>query len=76
MDPMTAASLNLLKHVEYKNVPLTWNHSQQKGVVFAYSGDDWELFSQAIFEAVNKVQEQRSERKPKGSIITARGQSP
>jgi hypothetical protein len=30
-------------------------------VVFAYAGDDWEMFSQAIREAVDMVQEKRLE---------------
>jgi hypothetical protein len=62
MDPLTSASLELLKYVEGKNVPLTLNHPQQKGVVFVYSGEDWELFSHAIRQAVDQLKESLLER--------------
>jgi hypothetical protein len=59
MNPVQAASLELLKAVEGNNVPLTVNDPNYRGVVFVYSGDDWELFSHAIREAVDRVQEAR-----------------
>jgi hypothetical protein len=63
MDPIRAACLGLLKELEGKNCPLTVNDADHRGVVFVYSGDDWELFSQAIRSAVDKVQETRLERR-------------
>jgi hypothetical protein len=63
MDTFTTKALELLKEVEGKNVPLTLNDSNHRGVVFVYSGDDWEDFSLAIFQAVNKVKETLLERK-------------
>jgi len=63
MNPIQAASLELLRAVEGNNVPLTVNDPNYRGVVFVYSGDDWELFSDAIREAVDRVQEARLERK-------------
>jgi hypothetical protein len=64
MNPVQAACSELLKELEGKNDPITVNDPNHRGVVFAYSGDDWELFSQAIREAVDRVQEKRLERKP------------
>jgi hypothetical protein len=63
MNPIQVACLALLKEVEGKNIPLTVNDPNYRGVVFVYSGDDWELFSQAIREAVDRVQEKRQQRK-------------
>jgi hypothetical protein len=48
-----------LKAIEGKNVPLTLN----AGVVFVYSGEDWELFSNAIRQTVDKLQEERQARR-------------
>lgn len=59
MNPVQAQCSELLKELEGKNVPITVNDPNRRGVVFAYSGDDWELFSQAIREAVDRVQEKR-----------------
>jgi hypothetical protein len=64
MNPVQAACSELLKELEGKNVPVTVNDPNYRGVVFAYSGDDWELFSQAIREAVDRVQAKRLENKP------------
>jgi hypothetical protein len=61
MNPVQAACEALLKEIEGKNIPLTVNDSNYRGVVFAYSGDDRELFSQAIREAVDRLQEKRQE---------------
>jgi hypothetical protein len=55
--------LELLKELEGKNVPLTVNDPNHRGVVFAYSGDNWQLFSDAIRKAVDKVQETLLQRK-------------
>jgi PHD/YefM family antitoxin component YafN of YafNO toxin-antitoxin module len=63
MDPMTTKCLELLKEVEGKNVPLTVNNRTHRGVVFVYSGDNWEAFAEAIRQAVDKVQETLLERK-------------
>jgi hypothetical protein len=63
MDPVTAACLELLKELEGKNVPLTFNDPNHRGVVFVYCGEDWELFSEAIREAVDRLQEKRLERR-------------
>lgn len=63
MDPITTKCLELLKEVEGKNVPITVNNPTYKGVVFVYSGDNWEAFSEAIRQAVDKVQEALLERK-------------
>jgi hypothetical protein len=62
MDPVKAACSELLIELAAKNYPLTVNDPDRRGVVFAYSGDDWELFSQAIREAIDRVQEKRLER--------------
>jgi hypothetical protein len=62
MDPISSACSELLKELEGKNAPLTFNDPDRRGLVFVYSGDDWELFSQAIREAVDRVQEKRLER--------------
>ena len=63
MNPVQAACVELLKELEGKNVPITANDPNRRGEVFAYSGDDWELFSRAIREAVDRVQEKRLESK-------------
>jgi hypothetical protein len=63
MNPIQAACAELLKELEGKNVPITVNVPNHRGVVFAYCGDDWELFSQAIREAVDRVQKKRLESK-------------
>jgi hypothetical protein len=63
MNPVQAACHELLQELEGKNLPLTVNDPQRRGVVFVYNGDDWQLFSRAIREAVDKVQEARLERK-------------
>jgi hypothetical protein len=63
MNPVQAACHALLKELEGKNIPLTVNDPDRRGVVFVYSGDDWELFSQAIREAIDRVQEKRQERR-------------
>jgi hypothetical protein len=63
----TAAGLKLLKLLEGNNVPLTLNYPDHQGVVFVYSGDNWELFSNAIRETIDRVQENLLEqRKMKG----------
>jgi hypothetical protein len=62
-NPVRTACLYLLKELEGTNVPLTLNYPDHRGVVFVYSGDDWELFSEAIREAIDRVQEKRLERK-------------
>lgn len=62
MNPVQAACQALLRELEGKNFPLTVNDPSHRGVVFVYSGDDWELFSQAIREAVDKLQETRLDR--------------
>jgi hypothetical protein len=62
MDPLTAKCLDLLKEVEGKNVPLTVNDSKHNGVVFVYSGENWEAFSAAIRQAVDRMQETLLER--------------
>jgi hypothetical protein len=59
MDPVRAACWELLKELKNKNVPLTANDPDHQVVVFVYSGDDWELFSHAIRQTVDRVQEQR-----------------
>jgi hypothetical protein len=63
MDPITAACLELLKQVEDNKVPLTVNFSTHRGVVFVYSGENWEFFSAAIRQAVDNVQSTLLERK-------------
>jgi hypothetical protein len=63
MDPMTMKCHELLKEVQGKNVPITVNAPAHRGVVFAYSGENWEAFSAAIRQAVDKVQEALLERK-------------
>ena len=57
MDPVRAACLELLRELEGKNVPLTVNDPNYRGVVFVYSGENWEAFSEAIRRAVDQVQE-------------------
>jgi hypothetical protein len=56
-DPVTPLCLQLLKEVDGKNVPLTLNYPSLQGVVFVYSGTNWELFTNAIRQAVDAVQE-------------------
>jgi hypothetical protein len=56
-DPVRPAALNLLNAFEFENVPLTLNFPDRQGVVFIYSGDNWEQFSNAIRRAVDEVQE-------------------
>ena len=68
MNPVQAACSELLKELEDKNVPITVNDPNYRGVVFAYSGDDWELFSQAIRKAVDRVQEKHLENKSGSSF--------
>ena len=62
MNPIEKACGALLEELAGKNMPLTFNDSNRRGVVFIYAGDDWEMFSEAIREAVDKVQEARLER--------------
>jgi hypothetical protein len=52
-----------LEELAGKNIPLTFNDPDRRGMVFAYAGEDWEMFSQAIREAVDEVQERRLESK-------------
>jgi hypothetical protein len=68
MNPVEGACAELLKELSGKNVPITVNDPNRRGIVFAYSGDDWELFSQAIREAVDRVQEKRLENKSGSSF--------
>jgi hypothetical protein len=63
MDPFTAACRELLKSVEGKNIPLTVNDANYKGVVFAYSGENWEVLFNAIRQAVDQVQESLLEKR-------------
>jgi hypothetical protein len=63
MDPFSAKCLELLREVEGKNVLLTFNNSNHRGLVFVYSGDNWEAFSEAIRQAVDRVQEALLERR-------------
>jgi hypothetical protein len=62
MDAIRAACSDLLDELEGKNVPLTINLPERRGVVFIYSGDNWQLFSDAIRQAVDRVQEAVLER--------------
>ena len=62
MNPIQAVCSALLKELEGKNVPITVNDPNHRGVVFAYCGDDWEEFSQPIRSAVDRVREKRPER--------------
>jgi len=68
MSPVQASCAALLKELEGKNAPITVNVPNYRGVVFAYSGDDWELFSQAIRKAVDRVQEKHLENKSGSSF--------
>jgi hypothetical protein len=63
MDPIRSACHELMKEFEGKNLPLTVNVPQHHGVVFVYSGENWEAFSEAIRQAVAKVQEGLLQRK-------------
>lgn len=56
MDPIHAACQEVLRVMEGKNIPITVNDPNRKGVVFVYSGENWEVFSEAIRVAVDKVQ--------------------
>jgi hypothetical protein len=60
-DPIAAACSELLKQLRGQNIPLTLNSPAHQGVVFAYSGVNWELFSDAIMDAVDQVRAQLSE---------------
>jgi len=63
-DPFTPAGLELWEEVEGKNLPpLTLNFPNNHGLVLIYSGEHWELFSNAIRQAVDRVQEALLERK-------------
>jgi hypothetical protein len=65
IEAFRAACAELLKEIEGKNVPITVNDPNYKGVVFAYSGDNWEAFSAAIRQAVDTVQEKLFKRDQK-----------
>jgi len=57
-ETFTPACLELLEEVEGKNLPpFTLNFPDKQGVVLIYSGKNWELFSNAIRQAVDTVQE-------------------
>ena len=62
MNPIEKVCAELLDELTGKDIPLTFNDPNRRGVVFVYAGDDWELFSQAIRQAVDEVQEKRLER--------------
>ncbi len=62
-DPLTPLCLDLLEEMKDKNMPTTLNFPNHKGVVFAYAGENWELFANAIRQAVDRVQERLLESK-------------
>ena len=48
INDITPKCLDLLKEIEGKPMPFTMNFPNYQGVVFVYTGENWELFSNAI----------------------------